>query len=228
MRVVIMGGTSGIGLATARRLADDGAEVIVTGRDPERLAAAKHVVTAAEQVDSTSEEAVTAFFDRTGPFDHLVLAFSPGAVGLGPIADVGLADVRAAFDGKLFPNLFAVQRAQVTGSITLISASTARSALAGTVTLAAVNGAIERMVSPLAAELAPVRVNAVSPGAVDTPWWDFLPQEQRQAQFAAAADTVPAGRVGRPEDVAAAVRYLVDATYVTGSVLPVDGGFTIA
>ncbi|MEU6198749.1 SDR family oxidoreductase [Streptomyces sp. NPDC047061] len=228
MRVVIMGGTSGIGLAAARRLADDGAEVIVTGRDPERLAAVKDVVTAAEQVDGTSEEAVAAFFDRTGPFDHLVLAFSPGAVGLGPIADVGLADVRAAFDGKLFPYLFAVQRAQVTGSITLISASTARSALAGTVTLAAVNGAIERMVSPLAAELAPVRVNAVSPGAVDTPWWDFLPREQRQAQFAAASDAVPAGRVGRAEDVAAAVRYLVDATYVTGSVLPVDGGFTVA
>ncbi|MEU0968272.1 SDR family oxidoreductase [Streptomyces sp. NPDC005917] len=76
--------------------------------------------------------------------------------------------------------------AQVTGSITLVSASTARSAPAGTVTFAAVNGALERIVSPLAAELAPVRVNAVSPGAVDTPWWDFLPQEQRQAHFAAA------------------------------------------
>lgn len=228
MRVVIMGGTSGIGLATARRLAADGAEVIVTGRDPERLAAAKEVVAAAEQVDGTSEEAVAAFFDRTGTFDHLVLAFSPGAVGLGPVADIGLADVRAAFEGKLFAYLYAVQRARVTGSITLVSAATARSALAGTVTLAAVNGALERMVSPLAAELAPVRVNAVAPGAVDTPWWDFLPQEQRQAQFAAVADSVPAGRVGRAEDVAAAVRYLVDAPYVTGSVLPVDGGFTVA
>ncbi|MEU9451779.1 SDR family oxidoreductase [Streptomyces sp. NPDC048277] len=228
MRVVIMGGTSGIGLATARRLAADGAEVIVTGRDPEKLAAAKEVVTAADQVDGTSEEAVSAFFDRIGTFDHLVLAFSPGAVGLGPVAGVGLADVRAAFDGKFFPYLLAIRWAGVTGSITLISAATARSALAGTVTLAAVNGAIERIVSPLAAELAPVRVNAVSPGAVDTPWWDFLPEEQRQAQFAAAADTVPARRVGRPEDVAAAVRYLVDATYVTGSILPVDGGFTVA
>lgn len=228
MRVVIMGGTSGIGLATARGLAADGAEVIVTGRDPERLAAAKEVVAAAEQVDSTSEEAVAAFFDRTGTFDHLVLASSPGAVGLGPVADIGLTDVRAAFEGKLFAYLYAVQRARVTGSITLISAATARSALAGTVTLAAVNGAIERMISPLAAELAPVRVNAVAPGAVDTPWWDFLPREQRQAQFAAVADTVPAGRVGRAEDVAAAVRYLVDAPYVTGAVLPVDGGFTVA
>jgi NAD(P)-dependent dehydrogenase (short-subunit alcohol dehydrogenase family) len=228
MRVVIMGGTSGIGLATARSLTADGAEVIVTGRDPEKLAAVKGVVAAAEQVDGTCEDDVTAFFARVGAFDHLVLAFSPGAVGLGPLSGIELADVKAAFDGKLFPYLFAVQRAQVTGSITLISASTARSALAGTVTFAAVNGAIERIVSPLAAELAPVRVNAVSPGAVDTPWWSFLPEEQKQAQFAAAADTVPAKRIGRPSDVADAIRYLIGATYVTGSILPVDGGFTVA
>jgi NAD(P)-dependent dehydrogenase (short-subunit alcohol dehydrogenase family) len=228
MRVVIMGGTSGIGLATAEKLAADGAEVIVTGRDPEKLAAVKGLVAAAEQVDGTSEEEVAAFFDRIGTLDHLVLAFSPGAVGIGPLGAIELADVRAAFDGKLFPYLFAVQRARVTGSITLISASTARSALAGTVAFAAVNGAIERIVSPLAAELAPVRVNAVSPGAVDTPWWSFLPEEQKQAQFAAAADALPVKRVGRPAEVADAIRYLIGATYVTGSILPVDGGFTVA
>jgi NAD(P)-dependent dehydrogenase (short-subunit alcohol dehydrogenase family) len=228
MRVVIMGGTSGIGLATARNMAADGAEVIVTGRDPEKLAAAEGVAAVAEQLDSTSEDDVTAFFDRIGAFDHLVLAFSPGAVGIGPLTGIKLADIRAAFDGKLFPYLFAIQHAQVTGSITLISASTARSGLAGTVTFAAVNGAIERIVSPLAAELAPVRVNAVSPGAIDTPWWSFLPDEDKQAQFAAAADSVPAKRIGRPEDVADAVRYLIGATYVTGSILPVDGGFTVA
>ncbi|MFM9449039.1 SDR family oxidoreductase [Streptomyces acidiscabies] len=228
MRVVIMGGTSGIGLATAKALAADGAEVTVTGRDAARLEAARGIPATAVRLDATDETEVAEFFARTGPIDHLVLAFSPGAVGLGPLADVKLADVRAAFEGKLFPYLFAVQQAEVTGSITLLSAATARSALAGTTALAAVNGAIERAVSPLAAELAPVRVNAVSPGAVDTPWWSFLPEEARQAQFAAAADTVPAGRVGAPADVAAAIRYLIGAEYVTGSVLPVDGGMTVA
>jgi NAD(P)-dependent dehydrogenase (short-subunit alcohol dehydrogenase family) len=98
----------------------------------------------------------------------------------------------------------------------------------GTVTLAAVNGAIERMVSPLAAELAPVRVNAISPGIVDTPWWSFLPEDQRQAQFAAAAGSVPAGRIGTAADVAGAVAYLVEASLVTGTILPMDGGFTVA
>lgn len=228
MRVVIMGGTSGIGLAVAERLAGDDVEVIVTGRDPEKLAAVKDRVTVAERVDGTSEEEVAAFFDRIGEVDHLVLAFSSGAVGLGPLSGVALANVKAAFDGKLFGYLFAIQRAQVTGSITLISAASARAALPGTVALAAVNGAIERMVPPLAAELAPVRVNVVSPGLIDTPWWSFLSEDQRQAQFAMAAESAPVKRIGHPADVAEAVRYLIDATFVTGTIMPVDGGLTVA
>jgi NAD(P)-dependent dehydrogenase (short-subunit alcohol dehydrogenase family) len=228
MRVVIMGGTSGIGLAAAERLYGDGDEVIVTGRDPEKLAAVKDRVTAAEQLDGTVERDVAAFFDRTGAMDHLVLAFSPGHIGLGPLRDTGMADFRAAFDGKLFPYLLALQYAPVTGSVTFISAASARAAIPGSTALAAVNGAIERMVSPLAAELAPLRVNAVSPGVVDTPWWSFLPDEQKESQFATAADSVPLKRVGLPADVADAVRYLLGATYVTGTILPVDGGFTVA
>ncbi|MBU3066511.1 SDR family oxidoreductase [Nocardia sp. NEAU-G5] len=228
MRIVIMGGTAGIGLATAERLTAQGHEVTVTGRDPEKLAAVKDRVHAAEAVDGASQEQVAAFFERMGSIDHLVLAFSPGAVGIGPLREIDLADLRTGFDGKLFGYLFAIQRAQVTGSITMVSASSARAAIPGTVTFAAVNGAIERIVPPLAAELAPVRVNVVAPGVVDTAWWSFLPTDQRQAQFAAAGQQVPAGRVGSPADVATAIGYLIDAEYVTGSILPVDGGFTVA
>jgi NAD(P)-dependent dehydrogenase (short-subunit alcohol dehydrogenase family) len=228
MRVVIMGGTAGIGLATARVLRADGAEVVVTGRNQERLAAAAAEGLTAERVDGTDEDAVAAFFERTGSFEHLVLAFSSGHVGLGPVRETKIADIRAAFDGKLFAYLFAVQQAQVTGSVTLLSAASARAALPGLVGLAAVNGAIERLVSPLAADLAPVRVNAVSPGVIDTAWWSFLPADERAAQFAGAAQSLPTGRVGTPEDVAGAIRYVIGADYVTGSVLPVDGGFTVA
>lgn len=226
MRVVIMGGTSGIGLATAEILAKDGADVTVTGRNEQRLAAfgAGH----AEQVDGTVEAEVAAFFERFGSFDHLVLAFSPGAVGLGPVATTDLDHVRTAFEGKLFGYLAAIKHAQVTGSITMISASSARAALPGTVALAAVNGAIERIVSPLAAELAPVRVNVVAPGLIDTPWWSFLDEQARQAQYASAAAMVPAGRIGDAQDVAEAIRYLIGAGFVTGTVLAVDGGFTVA
>ncbi|WP_031519781.1 SDR family oxidoreductase [Streptomyces sp. NRRL F-5123] len=228
MRVVIMGGTSGIGLATAEKLTAAGAEVIVTGRDEERLAAVKDRVAAAEQVDGTDAGAVTAFFDRVGAFDHLVLAFSPGALGLGPLAEVDLADVRGAFEGKLFGYLHAVQKARVTGSVTMVSAASARAALPGTVALAAVNGAIERIVSPLAAEMSPVRVNAVAPGAVDTPWWSFLPDGTREAALAEFVKDMPVKRVGTAADVADAIAYVIAASYVTGTVLPVDGGATVA
>ncbi len=228
MRAVVMGGTSGIGLAVAEELTSAGIKVTVTGRDPGKLAAADGRFAGAERLDSTDRDAVTAFFDRHGPFEHLVLAFSPGAVGLGPLREISLRDFEAAFTGKLFAYVHAIRQAPVTESVTMISAASARAALPGTVALAAVNGAIERMVSPLAAELAPVRVNAVSPGVVDTPWWSFLPDDQRQAQFTAAAASVPAGRIGTPADVAGAVGYLVGAGMVTGTILPVDGGFTVA
>jgi NAD(P)-dependent dehydrogenase (short-subunit alcohol dehydrogenase family) len=210
MHVVIMGGTSGIGLATAERLTAAGAKVMVTGRDPEKVAAVNGQAIEAARVDGASKEEVSVFFGRVGPFDHLVLAFSPGAVGLGELRDTALEEIEAAFAGKLFPYLFAIQQAQVLGSITLISAATARSGLRGTVGLAAVNGAIERIVSPLAAEFAPVRVNAVAPGAIDTPWWSFLAEEERQSQFESMAKGLPAGRVGRAEEVAEAIRYLID------------------
>jgi NAD(P)-dependent dehydrogenase (short-subunit alcohol dehydrogenase family) len=228
MRAVVMGGTSGIGLAVAEALTGSGTQVTVTGRDPVKLAAVEGRVAGAERLDGTDRAAVAAFFKRQGPFEHLVLAYSPGAVGLGPLREVDLRDIETAFSGKLFGYLDAIKQAEVTESITMISAASARAAMPGTVALAAVNGAIERIVSPLAAELAPVRVNAVSPGVVDTAWWSFLPEDQRQEQFAGWAGLVPAGRVATSADVAGAVSYLIGASLVTGTIMPVDGGGTVA
>jgi NAD(P)-dependent dehydrogenase (short-subunit alcohol dehydrogenase family) len=228
MRVVIMGGSSGIGLATAERLTAEGAEVIVTGRDQARLEAVGRRAARVEQVDGADARQVADFFAAVGQIDHLVLAFSTGAVALAPFRGISGEDVRTAFEGKLFGYLSAIQEAQVTGSITLVSAASARAALPTTVVLAAVNGAIERMVSPLAAELAPVRVNAVSPGVIDTAWWAFLPEQQREEQFAGFGAQLPVGRVGQAHEVADAIAYLIHADYVTASVLPVDGGATIA
>jgi NAD(P)-dependent dehydrogenase (short-subunit alcohol dehydrogenase family) len=223
-----MGGTAGIGLATAEKLSNADVNVTVTGRDPAKLADVAGKFAGTERLDGTDRAAVAAFFERFGAFEHLVLTFSPGAVGVGPIRDIDIDDVETAFAAKLFAYLHAIREAQVTRSITMISAASARAALPGTVALAAVNGAIERVVSPLAAELAPVRVNAVSPGVIDTAWWSFLPEDQRRAQFDAAAASVPVGRIGTPGDVADAVAYLVDASLVTGAILPVDGGLTVA
>lgn len=172
-RVVVMGGSSGIGEATAKLFATRGAEVVITGRDQAKLAHAQTATGAskAEVVDGTVPDAVTAFFARLGPFDHLVLSLS-GGKGAGPFGQLDLGELRAGFEAKFWAYVQILQAALPTlrVSATLVSAGSARAALAGTSGLAAINGALEAMVAPLAAELAPIRVNAVSPGVIDTPW----------------------------------------------------------
>jgi NAD(P)-dependent dehydrogenase (short-subunit alcohol dehydrogenase family) len=139
-----------------------------------------------------------------------------------------LAALRQAFDGKFFAHVKAIQAAlphlRRDGSITLVTAASARAAFAGTAGLAAVNGALETIVAPLAVELAPLRVNAVSPGVIDTHWWGALPAEQRRAYFDSVAAVTPARRVGPPDDVAEAIVYLAGAGFVSGTVLECTGG----
>lgn len=230
-RAVIIGASAGIGEATARSFAAAGAAVTITGRAKDRLdAAAKRIGYPVEtrEIDATDAAAVAGFFGGIDTVDHLVLAASPGAVGLGPFTDLDEGALRQAFDGKFFAH-FTVLKAALPklgagASVTVLSAVSATMAYPGTAALAAVNGALESMVRPLAVELAPVRVNAVSPGAIDTPWWHFMPEPQRAAFFESAAANTPAGRAGRAEDVADAVLFLAGQGFMTGIVLPVTGG----
>ena len=113
-------------------------------------------------------------------------------------------------------------------SVTLVSAASARAAIPGTAGLAAINGAIEAMVRPLAIELAPVRINAVSPGVIDTPWWDALPAQAKRGVFAQTCASLPVGRVGRPDDVAAAIAMVATNGFMTGTVIEVAGGAQLA
>jgi NAD(P)-dependent dehydrogenase (short-subunit alcohol dehydrogenase family) len=231
---VVVGGSYGIGEAVAASLAGAGAEVIITGRSQVRLEAAVERIRkasghgdaaiVAHELDATDRPAVAEFFARSGGFDHLVLAASPGPVGLGPFASLEEAALREAFDGKFFAHFTVLKAARVRASVTIITAMSARAAYPGASGLSAVNGALEAMVRPLAVELAPVRVNAVSPGVIDTPWWDVLPQDQRAAVFASAAAAAPVRRVGQPADVAEAVLYLTGNSFVSGTVLEVAGG----
>jgi NAD(P)-dependent dehydrogenase (short-subunit alcohol dehydrogenase family) len=233
-RVVIIGASAGIGEAAANAFAARGAAVTITGRSKERLDQAAqrigHPVLAAE-LDATSRGALDAFFATTGTIDHLVLSASPGAVGVGPIAALDEAALRQAFDGKFFAHVKAIQAAlphlRRDGSVTLVTAATARAAFAGSAGIAAVNGALETMVAPLAVELAPLRVNAVSPGVIDTHWWNALPEDQRRAYFESVAAVSPVGRVGKPDDVGEAIVYLAGAGFVTGTVLECTGGFNL-
>jgi len=228
--VVVMGGTSGIGLATAERELRQGREVIVTGRDKRRLEAALERLgdgATGASVDAADEEAVQAFFAATGRIDHVVLAVT-GNTAAGPFAALALSELRAATEGKLVAQTVAAQAALKTlrpsGSLTFVTAGSSGAAIPGTAGLAAVNAAVEAMVPVLAVELAPIRVNAVSPGIIDTPWWNWLGADARRQTFDAYARSAPAGRVGRPEDIAEAIGYLIGNTFTTGVVLPVDGG----
>ncbi|CCB77276.1 MULTISPECIES: SDR family oxidoreductase [Streptomycetaceae] len=229
-RVVMIGGTSGIGLAVAQGQLAAGREVVVTGRDAAKLAAVVERLGAGasgEAVDARDEEAMHAFFAGLGAVDHVVVTVT-GHSAAGAFRDLTADALRSAGEGKLIAQTIAAQAAlkvlRADGSLTFVTAGSAGAARPGTAGLAAVNAAVEAMVPVLAVELAPARVNAVSPGIIDTPWWDWMDAETRQQTFENYARATPVGRVGRAEDVAEAIGYLIGAGFVSGVVLGVDGG----
>lgn len=185
----------------------------------------------AHVLDATQSETLRPFFEKAAPLHHVVLSISAGE-GAGPFRTLELSRLRAGFEGKFWACVAAMQAALPVlapfGSITVVTAISARTARPGTAGLAAINGALEAMIRPLAAELAPMRVNAVSPGIVATSWWDRFPPSQREAIFAEAAATLPAGRVGQPDEAAEAVALLVGNGFMTGTVIEVDGGARMA
>jgi NAD(P)-dependent dehydrogenase (short-subunit alcohol dehydrogenase family) len=226
---LVLGGTSGVGLATARQLRERGTEVHVAGRDKRRVDAAVQSVEGliGHQADATDPAALTELLDAIGPLDWLVVTLS-GGEGMGPLAELDLSALRRAFDAKFWAHLTAIKaalpRLTADGSITLVGAITARSSMPGTAGLSALNAAVEGLVRPLAVELAPIRVNAVSPGFVDTPWWSSMPDDARREYFAAAAAKLPTGRIASAEDVAEVVTLAATNPNVTGTVLETDGG----
>lgn len=232
-RIVVVGGSSGIGRAAATLFVEQGADVVVAARSAEKLAdlAAAVPGLATEQVDATDRRSLDAMFARLGPFDHLVVCFSSGG-GSGPFASLDLDALHRAFTGKTLSHLATVQASLPTlrrgGSVTLVTAASAQSALPGTVGLASVNGALEAAVRPLATELAPTRVNAVSPGLVETPLWDGMPPSARAGFFKDVAGRTPAGRVARPDEIAVTLAMLVMSSFVTGHVVVADGGLHLA
>ncbi|NKY27854.1 SDR family oxidoreductase [Nocardia gamkensis] len=229
-RVVIVGGTSGIGLAAARRFASGGHDVVIAGRDAGRLEAALAELgenVTGRTVDARDEAELARFFTELGPIDHVVVTVT-GPPGTTPFRELALDHLREHVEGKLLAHTAVVQAAlphlAQRGSITLVSAASAGGSMPTTAALAAVNSAVEAMVPVLAVELAPLRVNAVSPGVIDTEWWSFLPDGARAEVFDSIAAATPVGRVGTADDVAQAIEFLVGNSFTTGIVMRVDGG----
>lgn len=232
-RVLIVGGSSGMGLALARGLLTDGVEVTIVGRSEARLAQARESLSNPERLrtlaaDVTQENQVVRLFERSGPFDHMVTTAADieGAYQLLP--SLKIAAAQKVVDSKLIgPLLLAKYGSPVlsrTGSITFTSGIAAyRPAPRGSV-VAAVNGALASLAAALAIELGPIRVNVVSPGWVDTPIWAQVAGDAKAATLEAMAKRLPVGRIGQPDDIANAIRFLMRNGFVTGTVLHVEGG----
>ncbi|EMD9439410.1 SDR family oxidoreductase [Burkholderia sp. LS-044] len=230
-RVLVVGGSSGIGEATARAFAEAGATVTIASRDAARLAASKDRIgfgVSTGVMDITDDASVRAFLDSAGEFDHVVVSAAQTATG--PVRGLELDDAYAAMDSK-FWGAYRIARAvriRQGGSLTFVSGFLSVRPSKNSVLQGAINAALESLARGLALELAPVRVNTVSPGLIATPLWSKIDAEARDRMYEGAAARLPAGRVGQPEDVANAVLYLASTPYATGSTVLVDGGGAIA
>ncbi|MGK0684075.1 SDR family oxidoreductase [Serratia marcescens] len=225
-KLVILGGTSGIGAAVAYAAAARGAEVVLASR---RLphAGEKNDALHLMQADLTDEASLHALFAAVGDFDHLVISAGP-LVGAKPLAETALEQAQADFNVKFWGSLRAVQAALPTlapqGSITLTSGQLSRKYLGGQLVKTAINAALEAVGKQLAKELAPRRVNVVSPGITATEAYDGMSVAQRQALFERVGGSLPVGRVGQAADVAAGYLLAMENGFVTGSVIDIDGG----
>jgi NAD(P)-dependent dehydrogenase (short-subunit alcohol dehydrogenase family) len=224
-RVVVVGGTSGMGLATVRASVALGAEVIAAGR---RSIAHREAIPGVRQVevDITDEASSRGLFEQVGELDHLLVTASPGSPGA--FLEQDLAKARSYMDGKFFGSWTAARYAaphlRDQGSITFVTgAAVLRPPVHGSM-IAAAFAAIEALTRALAVELGPRRVNAIRPGYTDSEMWSFLSPPERDGLRRRVADAMPVRRMGTPDDIAHAALFLMTNPQVTGAVLEVTGG----
>lgn len=228
-KIVIIGGSSGIGFESAKRAVNQGAEVIIAGRSEEKLQKAKAEIgsnTTTYSLDFTKEEDVKTFFETIGKIDSLVV--TAGIATYGNFLETETSQDRQLFDGKFWGQYHAAKygapNVSKDGSIILFSGVVAFKAMEASSALGAVNAAISSLGRSLALELAPVRVNVVSPGVVDTPSRYEMSPEEREEFYNGVAEGLPLNRVGQPEDVAEGVIYLLRNNFTTGEILHIEGG----
>lgn len=230
--VVVIGGSSGMGLAVAQKSSQAGARVVIASRSQDKLkTAAAHIGGDVhwQVVDTTDEASVADLFERLGAVDHLVI---PGSsVKTGTLREMPLADGLFTMQSKFWGPYLCAKYVRVNpeGSIIFFSGILSRRPGQNDAVLASVNAAVEAMGRALAKDLSPVRVNVISPGmTAGTGAYLKMPEAAREGMFTAIAERLPAGRVGRPEDIAEAALMLMTNGFITGVVLDVDGGGLIA
>jgi NAD(P)-dependent dehydrogenase (short-subunit alcohol dehydrogenase family) len=230
-RTVVIGGSSGMGLAIAQACYEKGEEVIIASRSLDKLKKAQKQIGSVQihVLDATQEKELSQFFSSLGYLDHLVTTAADFVQG--PFTEMTLETAKRLFDSKFWSQYLAAKQAspylRKGGTITFFSGAAAQKPIPHFASGCAINAAIEGLARALAVELSPIRVNVISPGTIVTPVWDSVPEKERLAAFAAAAQELPVKRVGQPEDIARAVRYLIECGFATGSVVYVDGGFRL-
>ncbi|NBD08946.1 SDR family oxidoreductase [Corallococcus silvisoli] len=227
--VVVVGGSSGIGFGVAKAALEQGASVTLVSRSPEKLAQAAARLERPGRVrtssaDVTQEDAVRQLFEALPPVNHVVVT-AVEARYLG-IREMDFAAARRIFDSKLMAAFHVARHARLQpgGSLVFTTGIASVRPMQNGSVIAAVNGAIESAVRAWALELAPVRVNALSPGWIDTPVWDAIAGDAKGQMFEQHARRLPVGRIGTTTDLGHAALFLMGNGFTTGEVLRVDGG----
>ena len=228
-KALFFGGTSGIGLATAKELASLGAEVTAVSRNPEKAGDVPEGVTL-RQCDVRDREAMSQLFQECAPFDILVSAATGGDRAIGPFLEMDMDGYQTSFD-KLwgYANVvrFGTEHMSENGTIVLVSGTPARRAKPGQVSLSSVGGAIEAFARTVAPEIAPRRLNVVSPGFIDTPMV-ALQGKEREEFYAKNTATHSIPRAGTAEEVAQGILFMIQNDFVTGTTIDVDGGWLLS
>ena len=228
-KAIVFGGTSGIGLATSRQLAALGATVVAVSRDPSKAGDVPAGIEL-KKCDVRDREALAQLFEECAPFDILISAATGGSRAIGPFLEMDMEGYQASFD-KLwgYANVvrFGTQHLSKDGAIVLVSGAPARKTKPGQVALSSVGGSVEAFVRAVAPEIAPRRLNVVSPGVIDTPMVPVKGEERTTLYKQMTANNlIP--RAGTSDEVAKAIVFMVENDFVTGTTIDVDGGWLLS
>jgi len=228
-KALVLGGTSGIGLATTLRLAGDGAEVVAVSRNPDKAGDLPAGVTTAS-CDVLDRESMAALFATCAPYDILVSAATGGDRAVGPFLEMDMDGFEGSFRkvwGYANAVRFGAKHLSDDGAIVVVSGTPARKIRPGMIAIGAAGAAIESMVRSLAPELAPRRINVVSPGMIDTPINPLVGEARKKAYADATANNlIP--RAGTADEVARAIIFVIENDFVTGTTVDVDGGWLLS
>lgn len=228
-KVVVVGGSSGMGLAVAQLAFELGAEVTLTSRNLEKAIAAAAAIDATVKglaLDVDDEQAVNAFFKPFSAIDHIYIA--AGSTKLGSVSDGVLEEAMQSFNTRILGNLRVVRavsnKMNATGSITFTGGVSTDRPIAGAWVSGLGTASAEQLARVLVMELPHIRFNAVSPGYTDTPMWDAIMGDNKASILASVAEQLPVKKIATPQEVASAVVFLMSNASVTGEVIHIDGG----